>query len=34
MTAVHCPDPEELRRLLEERVGPIHGAEIEAHLES
>ena len=34
MTAMPCPDPEELRRLIEERVGPIRAAEIEAHVEA
>ena len=34
MTAVPGSDPDELRRLIEERLGPIHGAEIEAHVES
>src|SRR4051812_27293443 len=29
-----CPDPEELQRLIEERLGPVREAEIEAHVET
>jgi hypothetical protein len=32
MTAVPGPDPEELRRLIEERLGPIREVESEAHV--
>ena len=34
MTAAPCPDPDDLRRLIEERLGPIRAAEIEAHVET
>src|SRR5689334_22604301 len=34
MTAVTCLDPGELRRLIEEPVGPIRAGEIEAHVEA
>jgi tetratricopeptide (TPR) repeat protein len=34
MSITPCPDPEELRRLIEERLGPVREAEIEAHVES
>jgi tetratricopeptide (TPR) repeat protein len=34
MIVAPCPDPEELQRLIEERLGPIREAEIEAHVES
>ena len=34
MSAAPCPDPEELRRLIEERLGPIREAEIEVHVEA
>ncbi len=34
MTAAPCPDPEELQRLIEERLGPIREAEIEVHVEA
>ena len=34
MTAVPGPDPDELRLLIEERLGPIREAEIGAHVEA
>src|SRR5262245_65817867 len=34
MIADPCPHPDELRRLLEERLGPVREAEIEAHVEA
>jgi tetratricopeptide (TPR) repeat protein len=34
MNVVPCPDPEELQRLIEERLGPVREAEIEAHVET
>ena len=34
MTVAPCPDPEELQRIIEERLGPVREAEIEAHVES
>src|SRR4051794_30621400 len=34
MNLVSCPSPEDLQRLLEERLGPIRAAEIESHVES
>ncbi len=34
MTTATCPDPEELQRLIDERLGPVREAEIEAHVET
>src|SRR5262245_40883601 len=34
MSVARCPDAEELQRLIEERLGPVRAAEIEAHVES
>src|SRR5947199_9472235 len=34
MSVESCPDPEELQRLIEERLGPVRAAEIEAHVET
>src|SRR5947207_8979286 len=34
MSVESCPDPEELQRLIEERLGPVREAEIEGHVET
>jgi hypothetical protein len=34
MSAASCPAPEELQHLIEERLGPVREAEIEAHVEA
>jgi hypothetical protein len=34
MNAESCPHPEELQRLIEERLGPVREAEIEVHVEA